>query len=315
MPSSIVCGVDHVDEAREALSFARQLSERLGLQLVLAHAAAAPTPAPAAMGGYGAPPYDVNAYEQALRAAKHFLEDVAVAERLDNVRVRAELGNAVDWLPRIAAEEQAELLVVASRGRGPFRAAVLGSVSTALATSAPCPVAVVPAGVAVEDAEYTLATIVCGLDDSDGARAALRLADMLATWLGARLLLAHVAPSPHLPGTSTVAGAREKLRELELANGKELLGRLAAAENVPASVEQRVAFGTPGGTLADIAEEEGAGLLVVGSRGRGAVKSAVLGSVSTELIASSPCPVVVVPPGVADDGRRQTAARVSTERA
>lgn len=314
MATSIVCGVDQGDEARKALALARQLSERLGLQLVLAHVTSAPTTAPAPMGGYAVAPYDANASEQTLRAASRFLEDVAVAERLDNVRVRAEIGSAIDWLPRIAAEEQAELLVVGSRGRGPFRAAVLGSVSSALATRASCPVAVVPAGAAAGDGDDALRTIVCGLDDSEGARAALRVADMLASWLGARLLLAHVGAGPHVPGTSPVPGARETLRELELENGSKLLARLAAAENVGTPVEQRVAFGTPGGALADVAEEEDAGLVVVGSRGRGPLKAAVLGSVSAELLASSPCPVVVVPPGLAADVRLDAAARLETER-
>ena len=36
--------------------------------------------------------------------------------------------------------------------------------------------------------------IVCGIDDSDGARRAARVADELARDLGARLVLVHVAP-------------------------------------------------------------------------------------------------------------------------
>jgi len=42
------------------------------------------------------------------------------------------------------------------------------------------------------------------------------------------------------------------------------------------------------------AEQAGAALLVVGSRGRGHLRSAVLGGVSRELASSGPCPVMVV---------------------
>ena len=62
---------------------------------------------------------------------------------------------------------------------------------------------------------------------------------------------------------------------------------------------QRVIVGYPAERLADLADEEGAELIVVGSRGRGAFKAAFLGSVSTALIGVARCPVLVVPPGAA----------------
>jgi nucleotide-binding universal stress UspA family protein len=63
--------------------------------------------------------------------------------------------------------------------------------------------------------------------------------------------------------------------------------------------EQRVLIGYPAERLADLADEEGAQMIVVGSRGRGAFKAAFLGSVSTTLIGVARCPVLVVPPGAA----------------
>jgi nucleotide-binding universal stress UspA family protein len=143
-------------------------------------------------------------------------------------------------------------------------------------------------------ASGSLETVVCGLDDSDAAREVLKVAHALATRLRARLVLAHVTPSPHLPGVSAVPGALDELRRIELEEGEELLGELAGEESV-SGAELRVAVGSPGGSLADVAAEEGAGLVVVGSRGRGALASAILGSVAAEVIRSSHCPVVVVP--------------------
>lgn len=49
-------------------------------------------------------------------------------------------------------------------------------------------------------------------------------------------------------------------------------------------------------TVAAVADELGACAIVVGSRGRGAVKSKLLGSTSASLLRQAPCPVVVVPP-------------------
>ena len=60
-----------------------------------------------------------------------------------------------------------------------------------------------------------------------------------------------------------------------------------------ASVESVVVEGEPGRALCDLAAERGASVLVAGSRGRGGLKRAVLGSVSDHLVRNAPCPVLV----------------------
>ena len=62
--------------------------------------------------------------------------------------------------------------------------------------------------------------------------------------------------------------------------------------------EQRVTAGFPAERLADLADEENAELIVVGSRGRGAFRAAFLGSVSSDVIGVARVPVVVVPHGM-----------------
>ena len=59
--------------------------------------------------------------------------------------------------------------------------------------------------------------------------------------------------------------------------------------------KRRVLLGFPGDRLADLADDEAAELIIVGSRGRGAVKSALLGSVSADVIGVARRPVLVVP--------------------
>jgi nucleotide-binding universal stress UspA family protein len=62
-------------------------------------------------------------------------------------------------------------------------------------------------------------------------------------------------------------------------------------------VDERVEFGVPAEQLAEIADQEEAELIVVGSRGPGSFKAAFLGRVSHELLGLARCPVLVVPPG------------------
>ena len=71
-----------------------------------------------------------------------------------------------------------------------------------------------------------------------------------------------------------------------------------------AAADVRVLEGSPARAIMETADREGAELLVVGARGRGALRSAVLGSVSRELASRSRCPVIIVPP---EAQRAQTA--------
>jgi nucleotide-binding universal stress UspA family protein len=79
-------------------------------------------------------------------------------------------------------------------------------------------------------------------------------------------------------------------QEQELALAESLAGWSEKYPDV--EVDRRVVLGQPVQTLVDAAD--GAQLLVVGSRGRGAVRSALLGSVSHGVAHLATCPVAVV---------------------
>jgi nucleotide-binding universal stress UspA family protein len=69
----------------------------------------------------------------------------AEAQRLHfGVATVARGGDAAAELAEAARERQAPLLMLGSRGHGPLRAAMLGSVSAAAIRLAPCPVVIVP---------------------------------------------------------------------------------------------------------------------------------------------------------------------------
>src|SRR5919109_410091 len=61
--------------------------------------------------------------------------------------------------------------------------------------------------------------------------------------------------------------------------------------------ERQVAFGEPAQAVMKLADSEEATMIVVGSRGRSALRAALLGSLSLRLCRAAPCPVLVVPPG------------------
>jgi nucleotide-binding universal stress UspA family protein len=138
--------------------------------------------------------------------------------------------------------------------------------------------------------------VICAVDDSQGARDAARVADELARRLGARMLVVHGAQVPVVPGASGVPHGREDLRELAREDAEEVLARVV--EDCGCfEAERQVAFGEPAQAVMKLADSEEATMIVVGSRGRSALRAALLGSLSLRLCRAAPCPVLVVPPG------------------
>lgn len=141
--------------------------------------------------------------------------------------------------------------------------------------------------------------IVCAVDGSGAARDAVSVAADLAEVLELDLMLLHVAtPEPAL----TVAVSPHHLvREADIegpkANGKLLLDDVAARLELSRPVSCQVRVGDPASVIAEVAEDEGAAMLVTGTRGRGVVAAALLGSVSAAAVSRSTCPVLVVPEG------------------
>jgi nucleotide-binding universal stress UspA family protein len=148
-------------------------------------------------------------------------------------------------------------------------------------------------------------SIVCGVDGSADSQAALGVAIDLAARLGLRLIMANVVEPSHDPyvGAAPLAGALPRSLPPATEPRKEaahgLLVELGATMGLEGA-DRRVVVGYAAERLADLADEEGAEMIVVGSRGRGAFRAAFLGSVSTSLIGVARCPVLVVPPGAAD---------------
>jgi nucleotide-binding universal stress UspA family protein len=145
-------------------------------------------------------------------------------------------------------------------------------------------------------------SIVCGVDGSADSQAALAVATDLTEHLRLRLIMANVVepvPAASVPAGSLGGPMPRPLRpttyQQEVA-AAELLVELSTAMGLE-QADRRVVVGYAAERLADLADEEDARMIVVGSRGRGAFKAAFLGRVSTNLIGVSRCPVLVVGPG------------------
>ena len=69
---------------------------------------------------------------------------------------------------------------------------------------------------------------------------------------------------------------------------------LTLAKSAGMACETEIALGSPAATLADMADDCGCGLIVVGARGMSGLRGALLGSVSQALVRDATVPVTVV---------------------
>ncbi len=141
----------------------------------------------------------------------------------------------------------------------------------------------------------TLKTIVCGYDGSDHALKSALMAAEMAKKFGSRLMLLYVvepyAPPVDLPGISFVDWI-EPHRKAALRLVAEAANRVSAQTGVTPETEVRV--GGAANELTHLAQEQQADLIVVGSRGLGAVKRLLLGSVADRVVHQAVAPVLVV---------------------
>jgi nucleotide-binding universal stress UspA family protein len=138
----IVVGVDGSEAAREALAWA--LAEGR-LRNVPVRAVAAWHVAPLAYGAPGFAIADRELFDSFRVAAEQALDETvdALADAAKGVRVEKEVVEGAAPHVLIEAAEDAELLVVGSRGRGEVTGLLLGSVSFQVAHLASCPVVIV----------------------------------------------------------------------------------------------------------------------------------------------------------------------------
>jgi nucleotide-binding universal stress UspA family protein len=138
--------------------------------------------------------------------------------------------------------------------------------------------------------------IVVGIDGSPGGDAALRFAveEAAIRGLALRIVCAWEPTAGQWVGEAFVATA-DSVVEAE-AHAEEVL-RLALEQVASGAAIEATAVAIEGHPSTVLVEQaRGASLLVVGSRGRGATASLLLGSVSAGVVRHAPCPVVVVPP-------------------
>jgi len=136
--------------------------------------------------------------------------------------------------------------------------------------------------------------VLVAVDGSEAAVRAARMGADVAARFGARVTLVYVVPRLLLPPDVYGLTVEEVERE-QSSHGQEVLrSALAALSGAGVELDSKVLSGPPAETLAEAAAAPDVDLVVVGSRGQGAVKRMLLGSVSDRLVHICPRPILVV---------------------
>ena len=282
MYRNIIVGYDGSAQAKDALALGKLIADATGASLTLAGVFYfSPR-----LGGRDPVLQDVEADHI------HQLEETAAA-----VGARAETVASTSparGLHRLAEDSDADLVVVGSAHHGKVGQIVAGSVGLALLHGSPCSVAIAPHGYA-ERTPAGIAKVTVGFDGSPEAQIALADGVELARASGTPVRVVAVAgPPPIVYGNGGPEYSWHMLREEIKAIMRERLGKAVAALPDDVRVEAALVEGNAETALVEIAAEDG-GVIVLGSRAYGPLGRVLLGSVSTALVRSAPCPVIVHP--------------------
>lgn len=287
----VLVGFDGSENAAIAVRYAAAEAMRRATMLTVVTAYPLPTMIYPNMTSIPREPEDLAAEKSAKQTLAEATE--LLSDYTDPTSFRTAPGDPAGVL--VSLSESAEVLVIGARGRGGFMGRVLGSVSTALPAHAHCPTIVVTDR--AESSTGNDGPVVVAVDGSDAGRVAMVTAAATAATRDAELELVSVLPAgeewlywyPDLELSAEVTGRRQK----ELRAGLEREIASLKGQFPDLSVTASVLVGKPADELAEISAR--AQLTVTGTRGRGRVRSALLGSVSRALLNHAAGPVMIVP--------------------
>ena len=235
----------------------------------------------------------VDLLECSLEGAARVLEwaELKASTSYGSVRAKLLRGRPAEAVARSAKREQADLLVIGSRGATEFQPMLLGSVSRKLLMQAPCPVLL------VKRPARALKRVVLGAGGSIESWEAVAWLRGLPEHIRPAVTVASVIPplpleSLRLPSRALAVG--NQVEGVLRREAKKLAGRVAGTlRKAGFSAKGIVLSGPPGAELVTLAGREQANLIVVGSRSGRSAHEYFMGSVADTVAKHAPCSVLV----------------------
>jgi nucleotide-binding universal stress UspA family protein len=231
----------------------------------------------------------------ALKASEAYLESVAAPLRprgftvTKRTAVRSPLSAAID---EAAVECQADMVAVATHGRGPGGRILHGGVTWKALANSHVPVFLRHIGTEAEKSEWPQPfRIMVPLDGSEYSEKALPIAERLALKWNAPVWLVRVAEPMPLSAVAVAGSGVDQEKEVEE------IERYLASVGAAVGGDTRTACLTGGivTQLVTFARKHRISHVVLASHGRTALSRVILGSVADDLIHDLRCGIVVIP--------------------
>jgi nucleotide-binding universal stress UspA family protein len=284
----VLVGVDSPYRSQPAIATAIAQARRLGTGVTIVHVFVEPI-------AYGLGPW-VMGLADAVANSRTALKELATQTSTDNpgidVQPAVVVGSTAEVLINLSRE--AKMIVLGCRGLGGFAELMLGSVSSQVAAHAHCPVLVLRPADAAADEEGK--PVIVGVDGSPASESAVGWAFAEADARKARLIALHCWSPIWVYAEDEVIS--DPVRQRQEQEAALLVSQALAGwrEKYPdVTVEERAAP-VIAIEAAMVNASTNAGLMVVGSRGRGGFTGLALGSVSQALLHHGHCPVLVARP-------------------
>lgn len=279
----ILCATDLLPKSDSAIDRAGMLSDSLGADLSLLHVVR-PTES------------DQLVQQDLERANRELKFRVGLAlwryDALPNVHVRA--GNPTRVLIETLKEWGPDLIVLGRHRQRPGWDSLIGTMAARVLSERRCPVLIVD-----RMAWHPYHNVVLGLDRTAASAEALRVAEALVLKDGVRSVIVHAYQPPNDAMLMSAGLAGDVVSRYSEAWGQEarsaLRARLTTVSNDFSRHELIVENATPSAAILKVVHRVRPDLLVLGTRGRGRLGRALLGSVANRVLATARCDVLVVP--------------------
>jgi nucleotide-binding universal stress UspA family protein len=288
---TILTAVDFSESSNCALEAAIDLAKLFSADLQVVHAFEPPLPLFSSYGLALPPAFISEGQDVVARKLEKSCQKAAAA----GLRVMPHLDSApaAEAIVGRAKEIGADLVVMGTRGHTGLKHVLLGSVAEHTVRDGPCAVLTVKGGDSA--AMETIDKIIVAVDFSEHADRALDAAIEFAKQFGAELHLIHaldvripmMTPYEVVIPTAFIEQARGAVR-----SKLEVLVQKAATEGVTATSHMTEA--PAASAIVELAEELGADLVVMGTRGHTGLKHVLLGSVAERTLRHAPCSVLTV---------------------
>ena len=226
---------------------------------------------------------DINEIRQKVQT----LFDSAGSSPLD---VIVESGHPAKRIVEIAAALPAGLIVMGTHGATGFQHLILGSVAEKVLRQATCPVLTVPPRVHTTPS-LPFTRILCPVDFSESARAALEFAVSLSQESSASLTILYVLEWSSEELSPFTAEYRHEVEQRVAVKLAELGAGFEQRASRPVI---RVTRGKAYREILAAASEESSDLIVIGVHGRNPLDLMLFGSTTNQVVRRATCPVLTV---------------------